>query len=205
MNKNYDEVITLGRCCEPCFVIRHFKLSNLSYPFDWATVPSINGLCEVLKSDFKPYYDMKMNVSEEFYPDQYLHAGNTKVGFPHGDIEMTKHKKIDNFRKMLLSGKRILFVIKSHLERNVTLEEADKIVKTLQELPSNITFKLLIVNEYTSEDTIIDDYSNPHVIVCNIFGVNSNINSNYDTKYIVHCDINTNPQYYKTWKGILDI
>jgi len=73
MTEQYDDVVSLGMCCEPVFVIQHFKLSNLSYPFDWSVIPSIEDLCDIINDDFEGYFDFEIK--------DYIGIPKTSISF----------------------------------------------------------------------------------------------------------------------------
>jgi hypothetical protein len=164
--EDYDEFVSLGRCCEISFVLAELELTTVSYPFDWATVKSITYLCTCLKDDFKQFSNfLKKNTPLVPTQNEY-HSGNLDICFPHGASQLTQ---INNFRKLMKSDKKILFLIKNHINDNTTIKEAELLIQTLKSISSTITFEILIVNEYL--DTYTGEYINNYPSECKLYNV----------------------------------
>ena len=198
IKSDYDEFVVLGRCCEPAFIIQYLNLSSVKYPFNWALIQSIDGLCEVLMDDFKQYNNIH-NDTNEYYGDQIMkHVDNTQIYYPHSNIIFDK--KIENFRILMKTTKRVLFILKSHEYLNVTPIQAEKLVNVINHISSTISYNILIVNEYSNEDTNIMTGYNNKCIVYNIFG---DIISDGKARWVVDCNVRVNPNIVELWKKII--
>lgn len=196
----YDEFVVLGRCCEPGFVVSKLELSLVSYPFDWGLIGSFNDLCTIIKEDFKQFNKYEVKKLDE-YDKSSIHLYNTSISFPHAtekQLKKTINKKINSFRQLLKTKKKVLFIIKSHANKNTTPNEINLLNEILKSISTTMIFDILLVNEYeTNDKNILMNYPN-NCKVYNIFGQIKQGMSLYPCN-----EINHDPLILKKWEKII--
>ena len=157
---SYDEVVSLGGCCEPTFLIRNFKLSKLkkSYPFDWVSINSIQEVARTINNDFEQYLEkyIKKNIITNIYQ---LFTKHYDIVIPHHSDEEFKKmfsEKIDNLRNLFKSEMNVLFILKCHKHNRCTPEEAINIITTIRSKAPKLSFTLFIVIEYENEEIEVE-------------------------------------------------
>ena len=87
---DFDEVISLGMCCEPTFLIRRQGLSKQkkSYPFDWVSCTTVDHMIQLCENHFQGYTDLETRIhpihGEQLCPKTYdiVIPHHTKDTFP---------------------------------------------------------------------------------------------------------------------------
>jgi len=142
----YDEIICIGACCEVSFAIQNYNLSLISYPFDWLLVHSLADVSKTISNNFKEFENIHIEKNPDYARNIYQ-LDNLNIWLPHYNKNLDSIiQKCENFRKILVSNKKVLFIYKSHIFRSPTFEEVELFIKTIKSL-SNIDFDFLIINE----------------------------------------------------------
>lgn len=158
--KDYDEVISLGTCCESTFLIRKFNLSKpkKSYPFDWVSLLDPSMVINAIVNDFDGYTS-ESNLEKIINPYTGLEQlSNLKYRFiiPHHTKEEFIEKytqKIQNWRYLDKKGRK-LFILKCHSYSRVSNDNIYSLLEILVERYGDI--HLFVMREYREEEDLLN-------------------------------------------------
>lgn len=193
----FDDIITLGTCCEVNYVVRMMLDYHVAYPFDWSSCHDSDVVIKVIENDFADFLE---NETEN---QKIVHLLKYNISYCHGFDQNAIKRRIDRFReKVYSSSKKLLFIMKCHLDdveyplaKNLHLRDAFKLRNLIQILKKDDNFILLIVNESKEpKEPFIDG----NLIMENIIG-----DTLYDNaKFIVNCNFPQHLGYAQHWKDI---
>ena len=130
---------------------------------------------------------------------------------PKEDCKGKMYSKITNFLNLRKShNKKILFVCKSHLDNRPIMDDVSLLYHTLlsffsvQSKECNNTFDILIVNEYKSDEKIIEYYTSLYKIPeCDILFKNiiQDVEKNSTQNFLLNCNVLDNMSVVDVWKN----
>lgn len=157
MKGSYDAVISLGTYCQTAYQLKRKKLRGSSTPLDWMISPSLKDINCLLRNQFRDFMEYK-NLKISDVANQYTHLIIDELYHieSHHDFPIAEQSqdplyfypifkkkldsKIDNFNKLLLCSKKILFV-----RMVATHDEIVELNTILQQL-TNSDFFILVIN-----------------------------------------------------------
>lgn len=151
-----DIFLSLGENCLSAFILKHFKLRENSYLFDWASCERFDICPDILNNSLEHHIFNNIINNDNI---------NTLVQFPFGEGDRRKiiyvhhpdkeyQKRVSQrFFDVINSNKKVLFLY-SYGRNNlhVSDEDFDKLINTIKINYSNLEFKLLIIH-YIGEGT----------------------------------------------------
>jgi hypothetical protein len=194
------KIISLGTCCEPVFVIKHFYPKMLRYPFDWLSIQSLSAASMAIENDFNNFLIWQQGDGKE----QQIVDYNIKIH--HNTLKDAVERRIHRFRSDIKgSNEPTLFIIKTHLVQFshptvsncyiLTIDNSNEL-KNLRNIilkyKGNDRFCILAVNESLIPRKIL--YDNNIIINWIIVSKSIGINCNYITDA---------KEYNHQWKKII--
>jgi len=197
MLKDYDDFVVLGGCCEARFALNHLQI-NTKYPFDWSipfSMDEIPTYCKIIENDLKELEGDPVEEENPFLKGTFYTFAKA-IQYPH--FEKNKHKmkdRIESFRNLLKSEKKVLFIWKGHNYSRFTPEHGRMFVDTLKKV-SKLTFNILIINEYDFKEKPLENYPKECIAV-ELLGSLKGKNS------IVDCNLESPAREdFKLWKSL---
>lgn len=199
--ENYDEIVCIGGCCEPSFIISYFKHTNNTFPFDWCLVKNIDSVTDVISNNFIDFDQLNIDTEDLYIDQKMLRVGNKDIYIAHyNDKTAIEYSiKVNNFKNLLITNKKILFLWKSHIYRNPKPEEFTRFINILNKLYPQLIYDILVVNEYDDLEDINDDYPDK-CIVKNIVDIKSNIVQDKKDKCLHECEVSRCTFIYDIWE-----
>lgn len=168
----YDKIISIGSDCSVAGSLRNLKYKDATYPFDWC-VSKISFILDCFDSDFLCYENIFNKISNLKESGNGYIQYNDKIFFHH-EVKYKNlndklllfyknkyNKRIDRFRKLLKSNKKILLVRKT-----LNNDEIYEIIKLLDIIKNK--YKLSNISILCISDKISDLYSNNNLQIKNI-------------------------------------
>lgn len=153
----YDNIVSLGFFCNVASEIERLGYRDASYPFDWVT-NRMSAVNELISNDFEDLIDPSKLALEELnksfvvkhinYEFRFYHDFNCQMEIAE-QCSKVKNKylpRIERFRSLLDSNKRVLFVryVYDQNEGN----EIEKFIKIMDRFPCKYDL-LLVKNDDT--------------------------------------------------------
>lgn len=161
---SYDEVVSLGTCCHPSFLIRDHNLSKQkkSYPFDWLATDSVDSIIYAIENDFKSFLETTIKKLPPTYNYDSLNIETYRFVIPHHtkeQFEIGYARKINNMLHLFTTPeiKKVLFILECHPFCRCTNEQAIRLTNVLNKKnKNNMQIHILIVNEYEEHEDIVE-------------------------------------------------
>ncbi|HDR6268575.1 DUF1796 family putative cysteine peptidase [Bacillus thuringiensis] len=170
MKDSYDAVISLGAYCQTAYQLKRKKLRGSSTPLDWMISPSLKDINCLLRNQFRDFMEYK-NLKISDVTNQYTHLIIDELYHieSHHDFPIAEQSqdplsfypifkkkldsKIDNFNKLLLCSKKILFVrmVANHYE----IVELNTVLQQL----TNSDFFILVIN-FSKDNSFVERFWN---------------------------------------------
>jgi hypothetical protein len=200
-SNEYDEFVGLGCCCEISFIIDYLRISNKSYPFNWTITNCIKSICKAIDQNFIQFNNILSN--QKLHSNHFTYKiQDLEIYLPHyHDDDENKAKmntKINNFKQLIKSNKKVLFIYKSHLDNIPSINDIILLSNTIKNIERNITFDILIVNEYMSNENIIDYNIIDNVIIHNLIIEKP---KDYKYQFLLNCNVRDNKSVVEIWKN----
>ena len=149
----FQEVVSLGTCCEPTFNIRnkHLSKQKRSYPFDWLAFYSVQDIIRLLSNDFDRFTDTKMNPNP-FFPRNQVSGAYYNFTVPHHTSQEFKEKytrKVQSLRNLFQTDSKVLFILKCHFYTPCTPDMAHELVSILHRNAPRLSVTLLLITEHS--------------------------------------------------------
>lgn len=184
----FDEIVSLGYNCYVADVLKKGKFRKFAYPFDW-TISNLSLVEKVLKNpDSFPLLSSKeleyITFGEEHY--YYITSEKTLISIHdfksedknspiNNEIYEKYIRRIERFKNILNSGKKILFIRLAKFPRDCskefgmiseqdTPEKIGKLADLISELYPNLKFKILFCCDRADVDCKPVTFIHPKVI-----------------------------------------
>lgn len=200
----YDEVVSLGTCCHPSFLIRdhHLSKNKKSYPFDWLATDSVDSIISAIDNNFVSFLETTIKKLPPTYNYDSLNIEKYRFVIPHHTKEQFETgyaRKVDNMLNLFTSTniKKILFILECHPFCRCTNEQAMKLTTVLNNKnKNNAEIHILIVNEYEEYEDIIEPIGlESNCFIVSVQGKGIPTGFNRDVTSIQLCDERTHFVY----------
>lgn len=200
----YDEIVSLGTCCHPSFLIRDHRLSKnkKSYPFDWLATDSIDSIISAIDNDFEFFLETTVKKLPPTYDYDSLNIEKYRFVIPHHTkerFEIGYARKINNMLHLFKSPevKNVLFILECHPFCRCTNAQAIKLTTVLNKKnKNNAKHHILIVNEYEEHEDIIEPLGlEQNCFIVSVKGKGIPTGFNKDVTSIQLCDERTHAVY----------
>lgn len=182
----FDRIISLGGDCSIAGSLRDLKYKEASYMFDWV-VSDIDFVIKSFETEFKIFDNLfkhcvKSGNGQLKYDDKIYFYHDSPI--VNNEIKQKYIRRSNNLKKLLNSGKKILFVRKS---KNDGLSKIKKLKNIIKKTFPSLSFKILLINnikENNNDKDIIHIYKSS--IECFL---------NYDNKKDIYSHMNQKKSY----------
>jgi hypothetical protein len=156
---NYDQVVSLGRGCQPAHQIRRLHTGAQAHVFDWIITPDA-ALVDLIAADLEGFF---ARDRLEMGPENCIIDGVTDARFlhefPEGHDFPAQYEKnagrytmlVQRWRSLLASKQRVLFV-RQHAWNADARATAIRLRDTIAAKAPHLTFSLLYLTEADEDD-----------------------------------------------------
>lgn len=150
----YDEVVSLGRSCQPAHQVRRVLGISRAHVFDWI-VTTDTGLCTLIADDLRGHFalDTLFRDNEGFVRDrvtdtvfQHEFKSEDDLTAVHATTAPRIAAMVKRWRRMMASNASVLF-IRQHAWSESPADCADVLLSTLQAAGPRLRLRLLYLTE----------------------------------------------------------
>jgi hypothetical protein len=214
MNKKYfghfDNIVSLGTCCEITIMTNLLFGGTVRSPFDWGAAYWFEDVLFLFKTKFA-------NVETEFKPAKLftgpnrVHIVGTNALLPHYSCAEAKDKVVNRAQRLLSYLKEtkdnVLFIRKNHLGFSIGNQQIQEFCHVISEQFPQLQYKLLLIEEwkcqdYKQEKARLDQLPKDFENVIYIPLVSDFHHSFPGPPMIIDCSLQNDPNGIKWWKDL---
>lgn len=159
VGRRYDQVVSLGRACQPAYQIRRLDAGAQAHVFDWVITPDA-GLVDLIATGLDGFFArdrLEMGhhncIADRVTDTRFLHEFPKGLDFT-AQYEMNAGRiamLVERWRALLASTQRILFV-RQHAWNTDVRATAVRLRDTIAAQAPRLIFSLLYLTETEDDD-----------------------------------------------------